>query len=1386
MIEQLRQRFEALDPGEQSILLALSVVYSPIAQTRFQQMLVWSECVPASVSSRIGKPLRQKLERLMLIEVTRDGWMCARPLCEILTRRVVDTPLFHKLADHVLEYPAGGFGSYQTFEIEKIRDLRIHLYRKNEGLFLEHLHDFSEQHGTRLAATLNKLFFSSFDAEWFHGLPINIRLAVLQNYQWDRLLDLEESEFQYRLMDESLQTSEGPSEAFVCRCAVLYLVHGDLDAAEQLLDGLDSVLAQEVIGMLRFMQNRSAEALEILSAALKRLRKETRKRTACLNGFSGYFYCLLLLQTQSPENLQTLRKYLKTAIRRQDWSDGFGLARERLLKGLDIFEATAGIHDPECEILTHYHTFGFDRLLQVLLFYWLGEAEVLLGGDPVYFESLNQYCRQADEHGYIWFASVCSNLLERLSVAEPDVLELARKYRRAEFTPIIDLLPRIEPWQRSLDALTKLVAPKTTGSGNLPENRQCRMIWIVQGEDGEACLMPREQRRRKNGNWTRGRAVAIRRLHRNPEEFDYLTDHDRRICDSIEVEFESGYYGYSPKEVYRLGEAAIYEAVGHPHIYRDEGAGLDNPVTISGGEVRLQVLEQEGQLLLSLSPNPDPGRKFVIEDMAADMLHVYRLNEQHHQVAVILGREGLRVPVSARQQVIDSITSIASVLTVQSNLAGTAGQAKVVMPDSRLHVLLHPVGEGIQVEVFVRPFTDGGPVFKPAAGGATVLAELDGQALQTARDFEQERDHLARLLENCPGLYDVTDPRWVLEDPEMALEALLQLQALGEFAVLEWPRGRPIRISRETGLSHTQLSVRKERDWFSVSGEVQVDDDQVLEVQKLIRLLAVSPGRFLKLEDGQIIALTRDLRNRLDDLAATGNAKGKGLQFHALAAQSLQDLTEGMPIRASESWKKQLARFGEAGHLQPQVPSTMQGNLRDYQLQGFQWMVRLAHLNAGACLADDMGLGKTIQALAFLLYRAAGGPALILAPTSVCTNWLEEAARFAPTLNTVYFGSGDRDKILDRAGPMDLVVCSYGLLQTEADRLTGKKWHTIVADEAQAIKNPQTRRSRAAMKLQSDFRMVATGTPIENHPGELWNLFNFINPGLLGSLESFNKRYANNIENSNDSASRVRLKKLIQPFILRRLKNDVLSELPERTEVTLHVQLSETERNLYEALRRNAVENMEQSMDEAVRAGQRHLKVLAELMKLRRACCHPRLVLPESEIGSAKLQAFGQLLDELIANRHKALVFSQFVDHLSLIREYLEQKGIEYQYLDGSTSRPRRKAAVDAFQSGQGDLFLISLKAGGAGLNLTAADYVVHMDPWWNPAVEDQASDRAHRIGQNRPVTIYRLVAQDTIEDKIVELHTRKRDLANCLLEGGELSGKISMNELLELIREAE
>ncbi|BAY35680.1 SWI/SNF family helicase (plasmid) [Nostoc carneum NIES-2107] len=690
----------------------------------------------------------------------------------------------------------------------------------------------------------------------------------------------------------------------------------------------------------------------------------------------------------------------------------------------------------------------------------------------------------------------------------------------------------------------------------------------------------------------------------------------------------------------------------------------------------------------------------------------------------------------------------------------------------------------MKVSLLSRPFAQGGPYYRPGTGGETVIAEIDGKRLQTRRNLQEEKQLANAAINACPTLTEAEeqDKEWLIEDPEDCLELLLELQALEDTVVLEWPEGEKLRVKHQADLKDFQMSIQRQQDWFAATGELKLDKDLVLDMQQLLELLDKTPSRFIPLGDGQFLALTQAFRKRLDELRSFSEKHSKGIRFHPLATLGLEDFVDEVgKVKADKHWKAHIQRLKEVQSLQPQLPSTFQAELRDYQMEGFSWLARLAHWGVGACLADQMGLGKTVQALAVILMRAHEGPTLIIAPTSVCMNWVSEAHKFAPTLNIVQFAGANRQNLLSTLQPFDMLVCSYGLLQQEevSQMLSQVQWQTIVLDEAQAIKNMTTKRSQAAMNLKGSFKLITTGTPIENHLGELWNLFRFINPGLLGSFESFNQRFAIPIEKFQDKLVRNKLKKLIQPFLLRRLKNQVLEELPSRTEILLHVELSREEMAFYEALRREAISKLTET---DATAGQKHLQVLAEIMKLRRACCNPSLVMPDTQLSSAKLQLFAEVLGDLLENRHKALVFSQFVDHLQIIRNYLDKEGINYQYLDGSTPAAERKKRVDAFQAGSGDVFLISLKAGGTGLNLTAADYVIHMDPWWNPAVEDQASDRAHRIGQQRPVTIYRLVAKDTIEDKIVALHHHKRDLADSLLEGTDISGKISTEALLELI----
>lgn len=423
-----------------------------------------------------------------------------------------------------------------------------------------------------------------------------------------------------------------------------------------------------------------------------------------------------------------------------------------------------------------------------------------------------------------------------------------------------------------------------------------------------------------------------------------------------------------------------------------------------------------------------------------------------------------------------------------------------------------------------------------------------------------------------------------------------------------------------------------------------------------------------------------------------------------------------------------------------------------------------------------MGLGKTVQTIAFLLHKVAEGASLVVAPVSVVPNWKRELERFAPSLNVVVLNSADdRAAAIKEAAAGAVVLSSYGMLLS-GDAIVEKEWNVVVLDEAHAIKNRDTKTSAVTMKLNCKSRMILTGTPIQNNLGELWNLFQFVNPGLLGGWEVFKRKYMQPIEEEKDKERQKQLKRLVQPFMLRRTKADVLDDLPEKNEIILPVELTDEELSVYEFIRRRA-ENMLKEGGNKI-----EVQTLAEITRLRQAACCASLVKKEWTGSCAKIDLLMSTLENITTGGNRTLLFSQFTSFLEIVKKRLDEAGIEYLYLDGGTTIKQREKLVQRFQQGETSLFIISLKAGGLGLNLTGANYVVHLDPWWNPAIEQQATDRAYRIGQQQNVTVYHLVSKNTIEEKILRLHQSKRNMADALLEGSDVSNKLTAAQLLDMI----
>ena len=548
---------------------------------------------------------------------------------------------------------------------------------------------------------------------------------------------------------------------------------------------------------------------------------------------------------------------------------------------------------------------------------------------------------------------------------------------------------------------------------------------------------------------------------------------------------------------------------------------------------------------------------------------------------------------------------------------------------------------------------------------------------------------------------------------------------------------------------------------------------------QLLLLLRESNGNYIRLSPTDYITISDALRRQLERIDAVAQTRSGKVQIPELAMTVLGSSLQGeMDIQEPDTLLQMRSRIRESEQMSFAVPDTLNATLRDYQVDGFCWMMRLHHWGAGACLADDMGLGKTVQTIAVMLAHVHAGAQMVVAPASVIGNWQREIARFAPTLNVVVLNdlsTDDRIACITQLHAGDVLILTYGLLVPESHTLAAREWTTVCLDEAHTIKNRDTKSSAAAMQLRAANRIILTGTPIQNHLGELWNLMQFINPGLLGSYDHFNERFVNPIA-AGIEEPKLQLKRLIASFTLRRTKQEVARELPDKTEIQVPITLSKEEMAIYEVLRREAKAQLETDKSVSVNA-------LSMITRLREAACSAALVEKQWHSNSSKLEAMTDKLMPLLEQGNRVLIFSQFTSFLQMAKETILQQGItDILYLDGSTPLKQRQRMVDDFQAGKARVFLISLKAGGLGLNLTGANYVIHLDPWWNPAIEQQATDRAYRIGQKQKVTVYHIIAEHTIEEKILRLHQTKQSLADSLLDGTNMSHKLTTKDLLELL----
>ena len=887
-----------------------------------------------------------------------------------------------------------------------------------------------------------------------------------------------------------------------------------------------------------------------------------------------------------------------------------------------------------------------------------------------------------------------------------------------------------------------------------PDAQESEVTWWIASSGYAVSIAAVRRKRGKKGEWLTPKTVRAATLLNSP-----LEDIDRRPAELLAMGERTYHSDIVPSVIEAL--------VGHPRVIAGPMLGAAVKYSVEQHSARVALRREDDEIRVMLTAAGKDCRtardRDLIVDEDAKRIVVARIDKTVLATFERVSEALRRLPpadlpaFAAHLAVVDPKVPIDAVdlVPVEEMVARDDWVLKVAARDDGV----------IEARLEVRPLA-GGPCYLAGTPPARALAPVGRDRLLAAsRDLLAEQAGVsARWV--AWGLEKTEDPRQIIAG-DAALRMIAGVRADPRGTTVEWT-SRAIKVLPTVRSRALKLGLTSGPDWFGVEGEVVLDEHRAT----LAMLLDAARNKsdFVAIGDGTYLELEQVLVERLRALEPHVRRVKNRLEVGSLSVPALAAvLGDATP---PPRWVDIAARAREAGEIAPEIPSGLDAVLRPYQIEAYVWMSRLAAWGAGCLLADDMGLGKTVETIAVLLARSGLGPALVVAPTSVTHNWRRELSRFAPALEVVSL----RDADLDHLGPGQIVVTSYGLMVADVERIAKKRFATLVLDEAQVIKNPASQRSKAARSLTADWRVALTGTPVENHLGDLWALLAAVSPGLLGSWDQFRDRWMGVPSSGLDG-----LRKVVRPFILRRTKAEVLAELPPKTEVVVDVELSAAERTIYEDARqasKAALQGLGAQLGTA--AGRFH--VLAAMTRLRQLACDVSMVIPDEPPPSSKLARFVDLASGLVEEGHSAVAFSQFTKLLDRAEAALMAAGIAYSRLDGSTPADARGDLVDAFQAGGPSIMLVSLKAGGTGLNLTAAHHVFHLDPWWNPAVEDQATDRTHRIGQTKPVTVFRMVSRGTIESAILSMHASKRDLAAQILEGTGGGGALSAEALLAMI----
>lgn len=960
----------------------------------------------------------------------------------------------------------------------------------------------------------------------------------------------------------------------------------------------------------------------------------------------------------------------------------------------------------------------------------------------------------------------------------------------------VHVKPRLKPWESKLQELKGKMQTNEPAAPNAGREREIFYeIDVSESRSvGQLVIQTAQRQRRANGQWGKLKPLKLR-----PGKLDDVEHED----DSKILAYLSG--GTPERTNWHAQQAEIQTSVFRYRV-PFELSELILPLMCRTGRVRYldshetdqQTLEWDDgpawELTMRVAPADDqewkleglltregesmaaskavllvPGGLVLTQTKIAKLLDY----DAFDWVDVLTNDNAVRVPDGEQQELVDSLLDMPTLprLELPKEL-----QLEEITCDPKPHLTIQsPRGKRWHLERLQGQVQfDYLETLIPASSSQWALVQREqGRCILRNRDKEDQAWSQLHEL----GFRRMLDQRRRGHDVEIAARALGP--AVRRLIELGWQVHADGKQVRQPG--EFSFRIKSGIDWFELHGDVEFEG-QAVSFPELLSALARGDST-IRLADGSLGILPEDWAKKFGLLAGLGTADEDHMRFAHNQVALLDALLSAQEnVERDETFEHIRERFRNfSGIEDASEPKGFEGSLRGYQREGLGWLEFLQEFRLGGCLADDMGLGKTIQVLALLLDRRINQtephPSLIVVPKSLLFNWHNECTRFTPQLSVLEYTGLDREGLRADFAKNDVILTTYGTLRRDIVHLKDMRFDYVVLDEAQTIKNSSSQVAKASRLLQANHRVALSGTPIENHLGDLWSIFEFLNPGMLGRSSIF-KSYTSD---SGDDNTRQLLSNALHPFILRRTKRQVASELPDKLEQTIYCDMGTEQQRLYNELRdhyRNSLLGMVQKQG----LGKSKMHVLEALLRLRQSACHPALLdKGTDEDSSAKLDVLVPHLQELLTEDHKALVFSQFTSMLSIVRKHLDREGIVYEYLDGQTRD--RAERVERFQNDPDcSVFLISLKAGGLGLNLTAADYVFLLDPWWNPAVEAQAIDRAHRVGQTRQVFAYRLICRGTVEEKIAELQNQKRDLADAILEADNNLLKDLSTEDLELL----